>query len=267
MRLNRKVAIVTGSSNGIGEASALLMAKNGAKVVVADLDFDGATRVAQTIKNEGGEAIAFHLNALEEESIKSMIDMAKETYGKIDILYNNVGGTSNKDKGSRVADLDAAAWDFALNLSLKSVAFGCQYVIPHMIENGGGVIVNTASMAGTHGDLQASAYGAAKAGVISLTKYIATQYGKQGIRCNSIAPGLIITADKEASFNPQLKEIFLQHNAVNYHGRPEDIANAAIFLASDESRFMTGQTLIVDGGSGIHASTFADFMKMSNSSY
>ncbi|SHF03990.1 NAD(P)-dependent dehydrogenase, short-chain alcohol dehydrogenase family [Seinonella peptonophila] len=260
-RLQEKVAIVTGAASGIGLATAKLMASHGAKVVAADINFDGVKKVVEEIRQAGGDAISVSVNALEEESIQEMITIAKVTYRKVDILFNNVGGTK-ADKDHAIVDLDKETWDFAFRLNLRSIGYGCKHVIPHLIENSGGSIINTASMAGILGDLDSSAYGSVKAGVISLTRYVATQHGKQGIRCNAVAPGLILTPATEAYFTEEVKQRFVRHNVLNRLGKPEDIAQTVLFLASDASSFITGQTIQVDGGSGIHAGTFAEFMEM-----
>lgn len=192
-----------------------------------------------------------------------MIRTAKETYGKIDILFNNVGGTKAQ-KDHAIVDLDQDTWDFAFQLNLRSIGYGCKHVIPYMVENGGGAIVNTASMAGFLGDLDSSAYGSVKAGVVSLTRYVATQHGKQGIRCNAVAPGLIITEATAAYFTQEVKYQFVRHNALDRLGKPEDIAKTVLFIASDLSNYITGQTIQADGGSGIHGGTFAEFQEIND---
>lgn len=260
-RLQDKVAVVTGGASGIGEASAKLMAKEGAKVVVADYNLEGAKRVEEEIKGFGGEAVSIHLNALEKESIKEMIDFAVKKYSKIDILHNNVGGT-NPQKDLDVVTLDEEEWKRGFQLNIDSVMYGSRYAIPYMIKNGGGSIINTASMSGFSGDFMRSAYGASKAAVISLTRYIAVQYGKLNIRCNTVAPGLIMTPAAIKHVPQVMKDLFIKHNSLPYHGEPNDIGHTVVFLASDESKFITGQTIEVEGGHYINNPTAPSVLEM-----
>ena len=174
-RMAGKVAIVTGAAQGIGEATATIMAREGAKVVVADYNADGAKAVAEAIRGTGGDAHALFVDATKEESVRELIAKSRERYGFVNVMHNNVGGTEPV-KDVAIADIDVADWDAIFNLTLKSTLFGCKHVIPLMLEHGGGAIVNTASMAGVHGGLALSAYGGAKSGVIGLTRYVATQY-------------------------------------------------------------------------------------------
>ncbi len=161
-----------------------------------------------------------------------------------------------------VADIDVADWDAIFNLTLKSTLFGCKHVIPLMLEHGGGAIVNTASMAGVHGGLGLSAYGGAKSGVIGLTRYVATQYGRHHIRCNAVAPGLIVTPRASELIPENVRNVFASHNLVPRNGTPEDIGYTVTFLASDEAGFITGQVIQVDGGSLAHGPTMVDLMKI-----
>jgi NAD(P)-dependent dehydrogenase (short-subunit alcohol dehydrogenase family) len=262
-RLQGKVALITGAAHGIGEAAARLMAEEGAKVVVADMDLDGARAVVADIRSKGGEATAVLLDALCEASIREAVSTTRETYGSIGILYNNVGGTDSA-RDNTVVDTDWSYWATAMALNLDSTVLACRSAIPLMIEGGGGSIINTTSMVAVKGDLRPTAYACAKAGVISLTRFIAAQYGRRNIRCNAIAPGLVLTP--RTVERPQaVLDIFARHTLVPYHGRPEDIAYAALFLASDEARFVTGQVLEVDGGMHCHNPTLADLDELSRS--
>ncbi|WP_010283664.1 SDR family NAD(P)-dependent oxidoreductase [Bacillus timonensis] len=257
-RVMDKVALVTGGASGIGLSSALLLAKEGAKVVIADFNVDGAKAAAQDIKSRGGEAVGIFLDAGDENSIKEAIKFTVKQFGTINVLYNNVGSTNLK-KDLDVVNMDLDEWDRLMNLNLKSVLLGTRFAIPHMIKAGGGSIINTASMAGFFSDSIRSAYGASKAGVVILTKYIATQYGKNKIRCNAVAPGLILTPAAKNNMTPEVLDIFAKFNALPYHGEPEDIGNTVVFLASDESKFITGQTIQVEGGHYIANPSIADF--------
>lgn len=260
-RVQNKVALVTGGASGIGLSAATLLAKEGAKVVVADYNLEGAKQVAQNIQNEGGEAFAVFLDAGNEQSIKDAIDFTVEQFGTITILYNNVGST-NLQKDLDVVNIDLDEWDRLMNVNAKSVLLGSRYAIPHMQKAGGGSIINTASMSAFAGDTIRSAYGASKAAVVNLTKYIATQYGKDNIRCNGVAPGLILTPAAQKNLSPELLEIFGKYNALPYHGEADDIGNTVLFLASDESKFITGQTILVEGGHYLSNPTISDFQQL-----
>jgi len=260
-RLSGKVAIVAGAAFGIGRATATIMAKEGAKVVVADYDRESAAAAAEAIKSSGGEAHAQYFDATSDESVRELVAKTKERYGCVNVMHNNVGGTE-PGKDVNVVDLDLDAWNRIMALTLNSALYGCRHVIPVMLESGGGAIVNTASMAGEVGDFGLTAYGAAKAGVINLTRYVATQFGRRGIRCNAVAPGLIITERASEVVIPKVQRVFEEHNLVPRNGRPEDIGHTVAFLASDEAAFITGQVISVDGGMFIHGPTLVDMMKL-----
>ncbi|MER2122080.1 MAG: SDR family NAD(P)-dependent oxidoreductase [Solibacillus sp.] len=262
-RVKGKVALVTGGASGIGLSSAQLLAKEGAKVVIADYSIEGAKKAAKDIEANGGEAVGIFLDAGKEESIKEAVEFTIKHYGKITVLFNNVG-SSNLKKDLDVVNMDLEEWDRLMNLNLKSVLLGSRFAIPNMIENGGGSIINTASMAAFAGDSIRAAYGASKAGVVNLTKYIATQYGKQSIRCNAIAPGLILTPAAKNNMSQALLDTFGKYNQLPYHGEPDDIGNTVLFLASDESKFITGQTIKVEGGHYLSNPTIPDFSEMTN---
>ncbi|MFC4386630.1 SDR family NAD(P)-dependent oxidoreductase [Gracilibacillus marinus] len=257
-RVEGKVALVTGGASGIGLASAQLLAKEGAKVVIGDFNLDGAKEAAEAINKEGGNASAVFLDASKEESIKEAVEFTVKTYGTITVLFNNVGLT-NLQKDLDVLNIDLDEWDRLINVNAKSVLIGSRYAIPYMKEAGGGSIINTASMAGFASDAIRTAYGASKAAVIHLTKYIATQYGQDNIRCNGVAPGLILTPAAERNMPPQVLDIFKKFNALPYNGAPEDIGYTVLFLASDESKYITGQTIQVEGGHYIANPSITDF--------
>lgn len=262
-RVENKVALITGGASGIGLSSAQLLAKEGAKVVLADFNEEGAKQAAAEITAQGGEAIGIFLDAGNEESIKQAVEKTVAHYGKLNVLFNNVGLT-NLQKDLDVVNIDLDEWDRLFNVNLKSVLLGSRYAIPHMIESGGGSIVNTASMAGFVSDPIRSAYGTSKAAVISLTKYTATQYGKDNIRCNAVAPGLILTPAARRNLSDELLDVFGKYNALPYHGEADDIGNTVLFLASDESKFITGQTIQVEGGHYLANPTTPDFKAMFN---
>ena len=259
-RLKDKIAIVTGAASGIGEAGAIKMAAEGAKVIAADISIEGANRTVETIRRAGGTATALTMDAMKDESIAEMIRKSHEIHGAIHILYNNVGGTdSSRDRS--ITDMDWEMWGKALQLNLNSTAYAIRCVLPIMIASGGGSIVNTTSNSALQAGLGPTAYPSAKGGVIALTKLIAAHYGKQNIRCNAISPGMILSY-RETPRSDALLEIIEKHNMLPYLGQPEDIANVAVFLASDESRYMTGQTIAVDGGSKDRSGTMADLIDL-----
>nr|WP_259545535.1 SDR family NAD(P)-dependent oxidoreductase [Heyndrickxia oleronia] len=260
-RVEGKIALVTGGASGIGLSAATLLAKEGAKVVIGDFNVEGATEAAERIIHSGGEAIGIFLDASKEDSIKKAVDITVEKYGKINVLYNNVGLT-NLQKDVDVVNMDLEEWDRLMNVNTKSVLLGSRYAIPHMIKAGGGSIINTASMAAFAGDATRSAYGASKAAVVNLTRYIAAQYGKNNIRCNGVAPGLILTPAAKNNMPEPVLSIFEKYNALPYHGEADDIGYTVLFLASDESKFITGQTIQVEGGHYMANPSIADFQAL-----
>jgi len=256
-RLAGKVAIVTAAASGIGRATAKIMAREGAKVVVADVQQDAAAKVCDEIRAAGGTAWPRAFDAMDAESIAALIHWTRDTCGALHVLHNNVGAT-DPARDLAVADLDLDCWDRTLRLCLKSMVIGCKHALPIMVAQGGGSIVNTSSQSGLAGDLGYTAYGVAKAGVISLTQHVATQYGSKGVRCNAIAPGLTMTAAVERVLPPAMQQIFVRQNLVPRAATPEDIGNVVAFLASDEAAFITGQVISVDGGLRTHLPTTPD---------
>lgn len=257
-RVQGKVALVTGGASGIGMSTASLLAKEGAKVVIADFNVEAAVELAAKLQSQGFEAVGCFLDAGKEDSIREAVEFTVSTYGTLTVLHNNVGLT-NLRKDLDVVNMDLEEWDHLMDVNLKSVLLGSRFAIPHMIKAGGGSIINTASMAGFAGDATRTAYGASKGAVINLTKYIATQYGKHNIRCNGVAPGLILTPAAEKNMPAAVLNIFEKFNALPYHGEADDIGYTVLFLASDESKFITGQTIQVEGGHYMANPSIADF--------
>jgi NAD(P)-dependent dehydrogenase (short-subunit alcohol dehydrogenase family) len=243
-RLDNKRVVITGAASGIGRAAAELMVAEGARVLIADLDADAAHAAAAEI---GDNARGIAVNVLDEASVAAMIDRAVAEFGGIDVLCNHVGG-SNPRKDLDLLHLDLAEWDRAMALNVRSTVVASRLALPHMIDSGGGSIINTVSVAGLAGDTLQCAYGAAKAAVIRLTQYIAVQYGRKHVRCNSIAPGAIMTPALRDNVSAEVIADIRSHNPLDQIGAPEDIGWAMVYLASDESRYMTGQTLVLDGG-------------------
>ena len=252
-RLENKIAVITGGASGIGRAAATMMAAEGATVVIGDLELGKAAEAAAEITAAGGRALGLAVNALEEESLNALVESAVSEFGALHIMCNHVGG-SNPRKDLDLLRMDMAEFDRTMALNVRSTVVGSRAALPHLIAAGGGSIINTASVAGLSGDFMQAAYGTAKAAVIRLTQYIATQYGEQYVRCNAIAPGAIMTPALRDNLPVETIEAIRGHNSLPFIGAPEDIAAAMVFLASDDSRYITGQLLTIDGGMSSHSS-------------
>ncbi len=259
-RLRDRAAIVTGGASGIGRASALRLAGEGAQVAIADIDEAGAKSVVAEIEAAGGRAIAIRTDVSDEEAIVSLIDQTLECFGKLDILHNNAAALGNARVGVdfSIAELDVDVWDRTMAVNLRSVMLGCKHAIPPMLEAGGGSIINTSSGAALAGSLTGPAYASSKGAVNTFTLYMAAQYGKQGIRCNAILPGLIMTPAVDSGMGEAEVSMLLDHHLTAYAGSPEDIAGMVAYLASDEARYVTAQLIRVDGGITTHAPSYAD---------
>lgn len=262
-RLKGKVAIVTGSTSGIGIGIARLFAAEGAKVVICGRREEKGQAVVERIKNEGGEASYHFMDITVTESIEKLFEDTAEKYGKIDILVNNAANVALKD--GRVDELTLEMWDAIFQSDIRGTFYATKCVIPYMQKNkNGGSIVNIGSMASCGGDLGSTAYACAKAGVDLLTQSTALQYGKQNIRCNCVRPGLIVTPENEAHVPQPVKDIFTSNIMVNRYGCPEDIGHMCVYLASDESSYVTGQIVNVDGGLNSHVPTVAQFKQLNS---
>jgi len=248
-RLEGKVAIVTGAGSGIGEATARLMAHEGASVVVADIDRSAAERVA----GELDSAVVAEVDVADESSVVCMVETAVESFGGLDVLHNNASDASTNAVDTDIVTLDMALFDRLVAVNLKGMFMGCKHAIPHMLARGGGSIVNTASIEGFVGRGVRAAYGASKAGVVLLAKSVASQYGSRGIRCNAVAPGLVLTPALQNHYTTQEQiEASLVIYPMPRLCAPEDVANAVLFLASDEAAYINGATLMVDGGATVY---------------
>lgn len=256
-RFENKVVVVTGGAAGIGEATVRKMAEEGGKIVIADFVREKAEGLAAELKEKGVEAKAVYFSATDLDSCRELVRAAVEEFGQVDVLVNNVGGTDLK-RDTDVEKLDIAYFDEAFHINLRCGLYLIQEVIPFMEKGSGGCIVNVASISGITADFRGTYYGAAKAGVINMTKYAATQLGKRNIRCNAVAPGLVLTPAALRNLPQQMQDVFVRHNALPYLGAPEDVAAAIVFLASEDARYITGQTIVVDGGLTIHNPTLAD---------
>ena len=244
-RLKSKVAVITGGGSGIGRATSLLFAKEGASVVVVDVAEDAGIESVRQIAAAGGTASFIRADVSKSGDVQSFIARTAKAHGRLDILFNNAG---IEGPPAKIADYAEEDWARVIAIDLTGVYLGMKYVIPQMIRQGGGVILSTASVAGLVGFPGSGAYGAAKAGVINLTRQIALEYAGKNIRVNCICPGIIATpmAERVMEGWPDHRLAGLQ--PIGRLGRPEDIANAALFLASDESSFATGAPFIIDGG-------------------
>lgn len=243
MRLKDKVAIITGAANGMGAAEAKLFAKEGAKVVATDLDEKNLAVLEEEIKAAGGEVLAVKQDVTSEEEWAALISKTIEAYGKLDILVNNAGIAINKN----FSNMEMSEWNKVMDVNLNGCVLGMKYCIPEMQKNGKGSVVNISSIGGLVGMAGSSPYTAAKGALRALTKSAAVEYGKDEVRVNSVHPGIIKTpmvADTMEAAMP----FYETYTQLPYMGDPDDVAYGVLFLASDESKFMTGSELVIDGG-------------------
>ena len=253
MDFSGKVGLVTGAASGIGRATALGFAQRGGTVAVADINAENADAVVAEITAAGGKAIAVIADVTQQTDIDRMIATTTDTFGRLDFLHNNAFGlpTARPDSPvmARTADLEDSVWDNMIDLGLSSVFHAMKKAIPVMRQNGGGAIVNTASISGLRADYGIAAYNAAKAGVINLTRVVAVEYARAGIRANCICPGAIDTPlIAPALEQPGFAEKFGEVIPMGRLGRPEEMANVILFLASDLASFVTGAAFVADGG-------------------
>ena len=247
MKLKGKVALITGSGSGIGRASAVLFAKEGARVVLVDSNQDTGKETLKTIQQNGGEAIFVEADVSKASDAEKMVREAVKKYGRLDILFNNAG----KGLLKTVPDTAEEEWDGLIDVNLKGIFLGSKYAIPEMAKNGGGAIINTASISGLVAHRNCAAYCASKGGVILLTKAMACDHAPQKIRVNCICPGHVLTPQLEPitrAIPKSSTEAVVKRYPLGRLGSPEDIANAALYLASDESSWVTGSALVIDGG-------------------
>jgi NAD(P)-dependent dehydrogenase (short-subunit alcohol dehydrogenase family) len=253
-RLAGRVAIVTGGGGGIGGATARALARHGAAVVVVDVDPSAAGAVVTAVEDSGGKAVACHADVSQEEQVRAVVETAIATFGRLDVLHNNAALTDSDflQGDTAVTDLSLEVWEQTMAVNLRSQMLMCKHAVPQMVRGGGGSIINMSSGASLKGDRTRTAYGVSKAGVNALTLYVATSHGKQGIRANTILPGLVITDAVRAHLNEATLAGLSKATLTPAAGQPDDIADVVVFLASDESRYITGQMIAVDGGMSAH---------------
>lgn len=239
-----QVIIITGGGSGIGQASSITFAKLGARVVVANRTLSKAEAVVQTIIADGGSALPIQVDVSQSPSVQNMVKVTIENYGRIDVLFNNAGISPS----GRVTDISEQEWDECINIDLKSVFLTSKYTIPHMQQRGGGVIINTAGTFGLRGAKGKSAYVAAKAGVINLSRAVALDYAPDNIRCNAICPGFVETPLTAGIPKEEVDNFLPRIQPLRGLIQAEEVAQMVVYLASDSAKMITGQTFVIDGG-------------------
>jgi len=259
-RFDGQVAIVTGGASGIGEATCRRLVAEGATVVIADINGDRACALAAELGHRAG-AQAF--DAADVASIQALVLGTVSRFGRLDVLHNNaaISTPAVHARDRSAIDIEFEVWDQVMAVNLRGYLAGCKYALPTMIQQGGGAIVNTASTGGFAGDITRMAYSVSKAGIIGLTRQIATHHGAQGIRCNAVAPGLVLTPGTRGAAADVIA-LMQRHLLTPEVGQPEDIAALVCFLASSEARYINGQTYIADGGMLAHNPTMADLVDL-----
>lgn len=253
-RLAEKVAIVTGGAGGIGAATARQLAREGAAVAVVDVDETKAAGVADEIRRAGARAIALGGDLAREATAREVVASTVAEFGRVDVLHNNAALTASDflSRDTTVAETSLDVWQRSLEVNLSSQLLMCKYAVPEMRRGGGGSIVNMSSGAALKGDRTRLAYGVSKAGVHTLTMYVATSEGKAGVRANTIVPGLILTDAVRAHLSEEIIGRLGRATLTPYLGEPQDVADLVVFLASDASRYITGQMIAIDGGMSAH---------------
>ena len=244
-----KTVVITGAGSGIGRAAAMIFAREGANVVCADINADGTKATADRIVSQGGKALALRTDVTSRKDVNEMVSRAIDTFGTVQFQFNSAGAALRR---SKFLDIDDALFDNTFSLNVKGTFYSMQAILPHMLENGHGVIVNMASMAHRRGGPGSSVhYAAAKGAVISMTLGVAREFAQAGIRCLSISPGPVRTPFQSAAqTSPELVQRFLDDVPMKRFGEPEEIGELVLFMCSDACAFMTADTVYVNGGGG-----------------
>jgi len=256
IRLDGKVAIITGGAGGIGEATARLMSRRGARVAIADIAFDAANALADQLPN----CLAVKVDLSNEGSVEDMVRKTVAHFGRMDILHNNAAllGPETAENDGNVENMPTDLWDRTFTVNARGTMIACRASLPHLRKQGG-AIINTVSNLALQGHIIQSAYSASKAALIQLTRSIAASHGRYGIRCNAIAPGMTKTPSLMEAFPPPLRELMESETPTGTLGVPEDIAQGAAFLASDAAKNISGQVLVSDGGFASHVAGMPGF--------
>lgn len=258
--LSGKVAIVTGSASGIGRSCAEVLAGQGAAVVIADILGDAAEQTADGLRQRGLKTMAIRVDVAQEADIQAMVAATVDEFGGLDILHNNAAAVQQEilTRDTNIVDIDPELFMTTLRTNVVGCALGAKHAIPHMMERGGGVIVNTASAGGQSAQSTRPMYGTSKAAVLQLTRHIATMHGKHNIRCVSVSPGITVTPSVSRLVSPEWIARNVRHNLMPRAGKPEDVACLVAYLVSDEAAFLTGIDIRVDGGMLAHFPAFAE---------
>jgi NAD(P)-dependent dehydrogenase (short-subunit alcohol dehydrogenase family) len=253
--LEGKVALVTGAAGGIGAATATALARAWAKVVVTDLPTMSVADLAAELTSKGLEAAASDADLTEEESVEALVGFAVEHFGGLDIVDNNAAASRLSSGDFDVTSMDVELWDQTMAANLRSQMLVCKHALPVLISRGGGSVINISSGLGLTGDFTRVAYSCSKAAIVALTRHVATAYANRGVRCNAIAPGVIGTGVAQAEIPAPILQVIADQCPMERVGRPEEIANAVLFLASDLAAYVNGQVICVDGGLIAHSPT------------
>lgn len=253
-RLEGRVAIITGAGGGLGAETARVLASHGAKVAIVDINEAAAVQVAADIAAQGGEALAVHTDVSQEADVRDMVQAVVARFGRVDVLHNNAAilSVGQRQKDRDVINMDVEAWDRAMAVNLRGAMLCSKYAIREMLKNNKGSVIFATSGLGAQGDLSLSAYAASKAALIMLSRSVAAQYGKLGIRSNALQIGLAPAENAHESMDPRMIQILRDNHLTPDVGTPRQIADVVAFLASDESSFVTGTTLVADGGFSSH---------------